>query len=253
MNIETEFDLTIIIPVFNNMNFTKTAVKDLLRLPKNYEILVVDNASTDDTQIVLHEFLNNRNPDGASLAFIACPRNLGFGRANNKGYKHARGRNILFLNNDIKVKSDFYNWPEEMVKLCDENCLIATQGGLLDGQFNFVRETFELLDEEYYYLSGWCLAGSKKTFDKLILNHFSDDKTDEIKEGRAWGPWNEHFFAYFEDPDLTWRAKELGIDLKLIKVPIHHFGRMTGKNLNISKLYTSSREIFKKLWAHRMK
>lgn len=245
--------LSIIIPVYNNVNFTKAAVQDLLMLPGDHEIIVVDNNSSDETEQVLSELRSHQTPDGANLLTIHCPRNLGFGRANNKGYKHSSGRNILFLNNDIRVKQNKGSWTKQMIKLCEDGWLMSANGGLLDSKFNFIRETAEIEDSEYFYLSGWCLAGSRKTFDGLVLNHFSDDKTDEIKEGRAWGPWNEKFFAYFEDDDLTWRARDLEIPLKVIKVPVVHFGQMTSRKLDMSTMYKKSQVIFRELWASKMK
>ena len=250
---ENDITLSIIIPVYNNVNFTKNAIQDLLRLPPSHEIVIVDNASTDTTPEVIEEAMDARTTEDARLVYINCPRNLGFGRANNKGYKHSRGKNVLFLNNDIRVRENRKNWTKEMVAFCEQGYLMSAKGGLLDSKFNFVRETNEMHDSEYFYLSGWCLAGSRETFDKLILNHHSDDKTDEIKQGRAWGPWNERFVAYFEDDDLTWRAKDLGVPLKVINVPVTHFGQMTSRKLGISEMYWKSQVIFKEIWASKMK
>lgn len=248
-----EIELSIIIPVYNNVNFTKNAVKDLLQLPNNHEIIIVDNNSFDDTGLVIHELLQQASPNSAKLIYISCPKNLGFGRANNKGYKHCSGKNILFLNNDIRVKDEYGTWTQTLIKVCQEGKLVSANGGLLDEQFNFIRETNKLIDSEYFYLSGWCLAGSRETFDKLILNHYSDDRTDEIIEGKAWGPWNEKFFAYFEDDDLSWRAKELNIPLDVIDVPVHHFGRMTSKKLNLLDMYKFSQGTFKTIWREKLK
>lgn len=251
--VDMTFDMSIIIPVYNNANFTKSAVTDLLKLSKKYEIIIVDNGSTDDTPIAMFDLMDLVKEETAELCYMNCPRNLGFGRANNKAYKHARGKNILFLNNDIRVKSDFATWPERLIEYCDKGHLVSANGGLLDGQFNFVAETNDVRDDEFFYLSGWCLAGSRETFDKLILDHYSHDETDEITLGRAYGPWDEQFFAYFEDDDLSWRAKAQGIPLSVVSVPVHHFGRMTSKKLDISTMYKRSQIIFRELWAEKLK
>lgn len=242
---------SIIIPVYNNIKFTKSAVEDLLNLPNNYEIVVVDNGSTDDTPYVIEAILENRTEEQAHLLYINCNKNLFFGRANNKGYKHSNGEYVIFLNNDIKVEDRLTDWPLIMIEEAKKGFLVCTQGAELDDGFNFVKEASGLKQSKYWYASGWCLCAKREVFDKLILNHFAHDETDEICEGRSWGPWNEKLSAksvYFEDVDLTWRAKEFGFNFKEVEIPVHHFGRMTGKKMNISYMYKISRRIFKKIW-----
>ncbi len=246
-------DLSIIIPVFNNANFTKSCLDDLMKLRGNYEIIIVDNGSTDNTADVVLQAMINQPKDAPILRYLTSPRNLQFGRGNNKGYKHANGKNILFLNNDIRVKERFEDWPSLLLSECKENTMVAANGGLLDSQFNFITETDREMDSEYFYLSGWCLAGSRETFEKLILNHYRHDQTDEMMEGGAWGPWNEKFLCYFEDDDISWRAKEMGMKLKVVPVPVKHFGRMTSKKANLKSLYLESQKTFKEIWKSKMK
>ncbi len=234
--------------MYDNVDFTKAAIKDLLKLSNKYEIIIVDNASRDDTPFVVNQLIESRAEYQAKLVYIGCPKNLGFGRGNNKGYKHAAGEYIIFLNNDIRVRGRHEDWPTIMLEWAKKGFLVGTEGALLNKDFDFVKEGTGLEQSKYWYVSGWCLCGSRENFDKLIMNHYSHDETDEIMEGKAWGPWNEKFFAYFEDGDLTWRARDMGMEFKEVDVPIHHFGRMTGKNLNISYLYKRSKRVFKKIW-----
>lgn len=244
---DLSIDLSIIIPVHNNVHFTKSALNDLVRLPNTAEIIVVNNASTDETSEVVYSFSND-----VRVSLIDCSRNLGFGRACNKGYKHSNGKNVLFLNNDIRFKS-FDGWTDRLIDECERGYLVAANGGILDRDFNFIRETPNIIEDNRFYLSGWCIAASRNTFDRLILNHYSHDVTDVITSGRAWGPWNEKFFAYFEDDDLSWRAKELSIPFSIIDVPIVHFGRMTSRKLDLSSIYKTSKATAIELWANKFK
>jgi GT2 family glycosyltransferase len=246
-----KIDLSIIIPVFNNVNFTQLALDGLTNLPDNYEIIIVDNNSTDDTEFVVEEFVANASKDKARICYIGCPRNMGFGAANNRGYRHSKGRNIMFLNNDIRIEDNLETWPEEMMKLAEEGFLVGTQGGLLDGQFNFVTEGTNLPQTNRWYLSGWCLCASRETFDKLKLNHYANRDGQIVEGTQSWGPWNEKFFLYFEDGDLTWRARAMGIECKEVRVPIHHFGRTTGRKFNMFSYFKKSQRIFKKEWKER--
>lgn len=242
-----DIDLSIITPAFNNANFTKLALEGLTKLPKNYEVIIVDNGSSDNTSEMMDDFLNKQDPERAKIVYIRSPKNTGFGRANNKGYKHSTGKNILFLNNDIRVDGDPETWPEEMIKLAQEGYILCAQGGLLDNKFDFIREGQGLPQTEYWYMSGWCVCASRETFDSLRLNHYVD--LDDVQhEGHAWGPWDERFFLYFEDGDLSWRAAKQGIKIKEIKIPVHHFMRITGRKYNMFGWMKRSKKIFKEIW-----
>lgn len=232
--------LSIVIPVYNNVNFTKNAIQDLLNLPNDHEIIIADNASTDETYSVVNGLIGSRTNDNAELTYIDFKSNLGFGKACNEGYKISKGKNVLFLNNDIRVRENKNTWTREIIQLCEQGYLTSANGGVLDNQFNFMRETNKMCDDRNFYLSGWCLAASRNVFDRLIL-------------GTDTGPWNEVFFAYFEDDDLTWRAVECGIPLKIVNVPVTHFGKMTSCKLNLPAMYKKSQTILKELWADRLK
>lgn len=229
-------DLSIIIPVLNNSRFTKNALNDLAKLPKNHEIIVVDNGSTDDTADVLMQASSRYSGNGQKFSVIFLNENRGFGAANNQGYNLSIGTNVLFLNNDIYVKSSYRTWTQNIIRQTTKGYLVAAQAGLLNNEFNFVKEGKDIdLNNPLSYLSGWCLGGSRKRFDELKLKNQK-------------GPWNERYFLYFEDDDLSWRARQNNIKMKLVNVPVHHFGRMTGRLLNMQKYFIESREKFITDW-----
>lgn len=246
------YDLSIIIPVYNNFSFTKNAIKDLSKLPASCELVIVDNGSTDKTEEVICSFKNKMN----NLRHIKNGKNFGFGMACNQGFQACFGRNVLFLNNDIKVKSRHRTWHEDIIPLMDKGNLVAVEGGLLDKKFNFVKEGKDIdLGNPYSYLSGWFLGGSMRTFFKLAanLNCYRDRETGELNKGPSPGPWNELYELYFEDDDLTFRARKLGIPMKLVDPPIIHYGRMTGRIYNMFGKFPESREKFIKEWKGKIK
>jgi glycosyltransferase involved in cell wall biosynthesis len=255
--------LSIIIPVFNNVNFTQSLLNDLFKLPNTHEIIIVDNGSSDDTQDTCFDFLNKSSgdPNLPRFVYLGQSCNLGFGRANNKGYRESAGKNILFLNNDVRVQKDYDKWSEELIKMCGDGYIVSTQAGLLDKNFNYVREGIDIslfnyvregidisLEDPLSYLSGWFIGASRETFDKLILGRSRDNETNKMVEEKSEGPWNELYELYFEDDDLTFRARELKISMAMIKVPLFHFGRMTGKKYNMLGKYHESRALFLKEW-----
>lgn len=223
--------LSIIIPVYNNCNFTKGCIEDLIKLHDDHEIIIVNNASTDNTLEMLYNFSNR-------VKVITNAENLGFAKACNIGYAASAGNNVLFLNNDIRVKSNHNNWTEEILKYCSDH-LVSPNGGLIDNLCNFITETDKVV-EGNFYLSGWCLGSSKINFDKLIINSYV-------------GPFSEEFgIAYYEDTDLSFRAAELNIQFKVVDVPVKHFGKMTSKKIGLSSLYLPAQKIFKNKWLNKL-
>jgi GT2 family glycosyltransferase len=211
--------LSIIIPVYNNFNFTKSCLDDLSYLPQDHEIILVDNGSDDQTKDLPCSIRNKSN--------------LGFARACNQGFTQAMGEYVLFLNNDIRINNNHSTWTQDLIQAAEDGSLVGPTGGLLNESFEYVKETNEILPGNFY-MSGWCLCAKKETFKKLELNN------NEI--------FSEEFISYFEDTDLSFRARDLGIKFKIVPVPVYHFGRMTGRKLGLGALYLNGKAIFTNKW-----
>lgn len=226
--------LSIVIPVYNNWNFTNTALKDLSHLPSDHEIIIVDNGSTDSTE----KELSGRN----DIIYIRNNENLGFAKSSNQGFEKAQGEFVLFLNNDIKVKNRHDNWTEDLIDAAEQTKgLVGPTGGLLDNNFNFVKETSEK-EPGNFYMSGWCLCARKCVFEKFIL-----------EENEYKGPFTEVFGTYFEDTDMGFRADELGVPMNIVSVPVFHFGKITSRKLNLAEIYLGAKNKFVNKWSGRRK
>src|SRR3972149_6164646 len=212
--------LSIIISAFNKINFTMSALNDLFRLETDYEILLIDNASTDDTKNKLSQ-INKCN-----FHYIRNNDNLFHSKACNIGFSLSKGNYVFFINNDIKVRSNHSNWTDNIIKHCDNNIVGPTMG-LLDHNFNFIKEDNKELSGNSY-LTGWCIASSRENWKKLDING-----NNQI--------FDEQFPMYFNDTDLGFRCKKLNIPMKVVDVPIVHFGKISTSQLNIPQLYTQAR------------
>lgn len=92
--------VAVVIPVYNNLALTRACLDSLARCLSGLEIVVVDDASTDETpQAIPAQY--------PYVRFVRQAQNEGFASAANLGAAHASGDTILFLNNDTVAEGDF--------------------------------------------------------------------------------------------------------------------------------------------------
>ena len=211
--------LSIIIVNYNVKYFLEQCLLSVMAASKNIiaEIIVVDNFSTDGSRL----FFNNRF---TNVRFIWLQENTGFSKASNLGLLSANGSTILFLNPDTIVPED-----------CFEQCLIflhsqANPGALgihmIDGNGKFLKESkrgFPSLFTSCCKLSGLsALFPTSKIFANYYLGHLEKYKnhTVDILAGAFMmvdkkvlekvGGFDETFFMYAEDIDLSYRIQNAG-------------------------------------------
>ena len=152
---------------------------------KNFEILVVDNISTDDSHIKCKE----KFPD---IKLIQNKKNLGYCGGNNVGINQANGEFVVILNPDTIVEE---NWLEELFNAYDEygeglyqpKIISLNEPGIIQSTgnmihvfgFGFARDKGkELVEnketiEKIGYASGTCLFTTKNVFEKVgLLDEF---------------------------------------------------------------------------------
>jgi O-antigen biosynthesis protein len=219
--------VSIVIPVFNQTDVTLACLKSVLRhtgdLP--YEVIVVDDASSDETRGILNEVKN--------LRVLRNETNSGFLKSCNRGARVAQGEFILFLNNDTEVTPDWLNAllrtfnqrPDAGAvgaKLIYPDGKLQEAGGIIfkDGSgWNYGRNDHPRRPEYNYlrevdYCSGACLLVPHNLFEEL-------GGFDEI-----YSP------AYYEDTDLAFEIRKAGrkVYYNPLAVVIHHEGQTSGTN-----------------------
>lgn len=101
--------ISIIILNFNGKEYVKRCLSSVLKSEySNFEVIFVDNASTDESLAAVRDAFGNEK----RLKIVRNKKNLGFSGGNNVGFEHAVGNYIVFLNNDTIVEP---NWLTSLV------------------------------------------------------------------------------------------------------------------------------------------
>ncbi len=235
---EKEPIVSIIILNYNKSAFTVQCVKEVWKHTKGikYEVIVVDNGSEPNDKKHLNEIkkLLDSSPDYKSYCnIIELSKNRFFGEGNNIGSEAAKGKYLLFLNNDAFVTED---WLMPLVSALDDNDTAAAGPKFLypDGKLQeagaFIKPDGAALQRgklddpdkpeyneqnEVDYCSAACLIVKRELFE------------DVLGFDLCWEP------AYYEDVDLCFKFKLL--NKKTIYVPsskIVHMENLTSSDKN---------------------
>lgn len=221
---------SIVIPVYNHLEATLVCLRSLAqtRNRTGHEIIVVDDCSSDESSVVL--------PQIPGLRYQRNPENLGFIGACNAGAENARGRFVVFLNNDTAVQD---GWLDALLDTFDQHRDVGLVGAKLvypdgrlqeaggivfadgsgwnygrfddpaDPRYNFVREVD--------YCSGAAIALRTDLF-------------------RQFGGFDAYYApAYYEDTDLAMKVRQAGLRVlyQPAAVVVHFEGVSSGTDTSI--------------------
>lgn len=211
--------LSIITLTLNNLEYTKKYIESLYRFTSDFELIVVDNASTDGTV----DYLETLRLEKDNVKVIYNEENKGFSKGNNQGIEIAEGEYIGFLNNDILL---YPNWFDKIKDVFEkENAAFVSP--------RHIKPDFNLTNEHAYiqYFKNF-------KYDKLYEKSFDEcefscvitkkDVLDKI------GVFDEKFSpAFFEDNDMKYRAIMAGYGVYVVNtVCFFHFGSATSIKYN---------------------
>jgi GT2 family glycosyltransferase len=220
------------------------------------EIIVVDNNSSDGSK----SFFNNKFP---GITFIWNADNEGFAKANNKALKRASGDYIVFLNPDTIVPEDCFEKSVSFLKSKGDSGALGIK--MIDGSGKFLKESkraFPSPMTSLFKLTGLTrLFPRSRIFSKYHLG-FLDENTDHEVDVLAGafmivpkkileitGTFDESFFMYGEDIDLSYRIQKAGFkNYYFAGSSIIHFkGESTKKgSLNYVKIFYKAMSVFVK-------
>ena len=232
----------IVVLNWNGIEDTKKCLDSLLKQSyQDFKVLVVDNGSVDDSLSILHK-IEAKND---SVTVIANPKNKGFAGGVNTGITYAIKQNfdaVALFNNDAEADKE---WLSELVMgLKQKDTSIAT--GLL------LHEDGKTIDSTGDYYSIWGMPFPRNRGDKASEAPnsgfvFSGSggaslyKTDLFKE---IGLFDESFFAYYEDLDISFRTQLAGYKVYFTNKAIaYHKQGATSKKIPGFTIYQTFKNI----------
>ncbi len=221
--------VSIIIPVYNQFEYTYCCLRSILEYSNecSYEIIIADDHSTDlvkDIEKVV-----------SGITVIHNRRNLRFLLNCNYAAQQARGKYILFLNNDTQVQP---GWLDALVRLMESDERIGMTGSKLVYPDGYLQEAGGILWEDG---SAWNF-GNRKDPEAAEYNYVKE--ADYISGAaimirtRLWkkiGGFDEQFVpAYYEDTDLAFEVRRAGYKVvyQPASVVVHFEGVSNGTDLH---------------------
>jgi N-acetylglucosaminyl-diphospho-decaprenol L-rhamnosyltransferase len=246
--------LSVVIVTYNCLPFVRLCLHSLFyEQDKRVEVIVVDNNSADNVSFILPiEF--------PQIRFIANKENAGFGKACNQGIAIANGKYLLMLNPDTIVPE---NLTHKILEFMTTHPQCGGMGAFMtDGNGKYLPESKRGVPDlfrSFCRFSGFSAMFPKsKFFSGYYMGHLSIDEIHEVEilsgafmvlsqeAVKRCNGFDERFFMYGEDIDLSWRIVQSGLKNYYnpnIKI-IHFKGESTVKDKRYLKVFFGAMKQF---------
>ena len=247
---ETVPDLSIVIVCMNNKQYLEPCLRSLYDadLSHRFDVVVIDNGSTDGTQTMLREKF-------PMVQLIQNEHNVGLSRASNQGIQATRGRYVLLLNDDTLVNGASLG---AMMDYLETHPKAGAVGGRLlnpDGLFQAAGNKFPSLFEEFLITT---------RLGTLLWPNYPDRGYPDTETVVDWigsaclllrrqaldqvGLLDETYFIYGDETDLQYRLKKAGWQVVYLPnvTTIHYGGRSMNRWRRRKMVYRGKMLFFKK-------
>ncbi|OHB44439.1 MAG: hypothetical protein A2Y13_08555 [Planctomycetes bacterium GWC2_45_44] len=243
---QKKMNLSIIIVNYNTAGFLSQCLASCYKADCRdaFEVIVVDNASSDDSCIIVER-------DFPQAKLIKNKKNCGFAAANNQGFKISQGRHILFLNPDTVVNPGTF---EKMICFLDKN----PDAGAAAPKLLYPDNSLQFSSRSFYNIRTILL---KRTFfgkifpkSKILRDYLMADWNHNDIRAIDWalaaclmvrkdlfgkiGGFDEGYRLYFEDVDLCYRIDKAGYKIYYLPdaIVLHHHRRQSAEKLNMKAI-----------------
>ncbi len=258
-------DVSIIIVNYNTLELTRNCLKSVFKQTKDidFEVIVSDNGSQDGSvEMIKTEF--------PQVILIENHKNLGFGKANNIGFRYAKGKYILLLNSDTVLLNNAVKLFADEIQTLPENiaclgCRLCSEDGkIIHSYGNFPTFWNELVRKPLHILVRLKLADEE--FDSkpavpldngIVQVEYVTGADLFVKKSVAerFGLFDEDFFLYYEETEMQHRYRKKGFYSCITSTPkiIHKVSGSSSSNsfgldirslmLCFNKIYGTRRKI----------
>lgn len=241
--------ISIIVLTYNNLELNKLCIRSILEKTAypNYEIIIVDNCSTDGTR----EYLSELSPQKPNVKVIFNENNLGFAAGNNVGLREADGDYIVLLNNDTVITR---GWLTAMCKHLENDETLGMCGPVTNsiGNEAMIKVDYHSMGELERFSYNYTTKHLNEEYrDINVLAFFCTMIKKRVIE--ECGYLDETYgIGMFEDDDYAEMVKSRGYSLTIAEDAfVHHFMGVSFKKLNDEKyikLFNENKDKFEKKW-----
>ena len=207
--------VSIVIPHWNNVDVLSECLESILNTDfENFETIVVDNASTDNSVASVRSNYPN-------VKLIENDKNYGYAGGCNIGAEAASGDFLIFLNNDTVQEKD---WISNLIKTINsDDKIAAVQPKILN---YYDRNVFDYAGGSGGHMDIYCFPFAR---GRIFSFQENDEGQYNNKEKCFWssgtcfmvrrelfqksGGFDESFFAHMEEIDLCWRLYAMGFEV----------------------------------------
>ena len=246
-----EVDVSIIIPVFNQLEYTHACLASLQAVQEEtpFEVIVVDDCSTDSTADAL--------PQIGGINYLRNERNSGFVASCNRGAEKARGKYLVFLNNDTQVKP---GWLTALLDTFKEERRAGIVGSKLLYPDGRLQEAGGIIWQD---ASGWNYGKfddpGKPEYNYLRDVDYCSGAALMVPKAlfeSAGGFDSRYAPGYYEDTDLAFKVRQAGYRVlyQPLSEVIHYEGATGGTDISTGakKHQEINRSTFAEVWSDEL-
>jgi GT2 family glycosyltransferase len=246
-----EVDVSIIIPVFNQFEYTQACLASLQAVQEQppFEVIVVDDCSTDSSPKVIAQI--------PGVVYLRNNSNSGFIASCNRGAKTARGKYLIFLNNDTLVKP---GWLTALLDTFKEELRVGIVGSKLLYPDGRLQEAGGIIWQD---ASGWNYGKfddpGKPEYNYLRDVDYCSAAAVMIPKAlfeSAGGFDSRYAPGYYEDTDLAFKVRQAGYRVlyQPLSEVIHHEGATGGTDISTGakKHQEINRSTFAEVWSDEL-